>query len=704
MLQKATRFKSTLVVVGLLLTVDLHTVASSIEDFNERFRLLPAPQKIEVLKGRALFCKDIRRLHLKGVKQRPAVDMPLYSLPLADSPGPGTVTLELSKSPNLPASPEGYMLEVTNGQLTIKATSEAGIFYGCQTLLQLMEDAKDQEIPIPACRITDYPGVAYRAVHWDLKYHLDNQKYYYDMIDRLARIKVNAVIVEFEDKLRYVKEPEVSAAHAISIQEFAAISRYARERHIEISPLVQGLGHVSFILKQDRYKRLRDNPRSDWVIDPLNPDTYRLQFALYEDAMEATPGGKYLHVGGDEVYNLGMSERSKKSGMSPIELQLYWLNKVCEFARAHNRTPIFWDDMVFSTTGLYGTMRNDGKITSQEVEQVWEQNQPSLEKMIERFPKDCIYMRWNYDFPKVAGNIKAIDWFHSHQLKVWGAPAAQDMSPMLPRQSSIYQPTKEFCEIATQKKIEGMLTTAWDDSSPHFETYWRGFHDFASLTWKYQDISAAKAHQTFRHRFYAPALGADIYEFQDTLETALNFWDTALINQGHRRHYPYQMDLIALPDPAKPGQWSARYQLKIERAAKELVRYKVIRAKIEKNQQLARRNHFALELLYTINELQVYPAQLLVLLDQFDKAAPGDKSSAKAAVIAHVTSFPAFRKQYEDVFSRTRFIANPEGYILDQNNDPMLANGTNNSDWMHVFELAINKNIQEWALSEQAKK
>lgn len=690
------RFSSKVVIVFILLMARSEAFASEMDDFNTHFRLLPAPQKIELVKGKGLLFNGLRSVCLKGLNKSPVLYRPLENLTHADQPGEGTVTLELSHDRALPESPEGYILEIKDSQVLIKGKSEAGIFYGCQTLLQLIEDASDQQITIPSCKIVDYPGVAYRAVHWDLKYHLDTEKYYYDMIDRLARIKINAVIVEFEDKLRYVKEPEVSAPHAISIQEFAAISRYAKERHIEISPLVQGLGHVSFLLKQDRYKRLRDNPKSDWVIDPLNPDTYRLQFALYEDAMEATPGGKYLHVGGDEVYNLGMSERSKKSGMSTIELQLYWLNKVCEFARQHNRTPIFWDDMVFSTTGLYGTMRNDGKITSEEVEKIWKDNQPKLEKMIERFPKDCIYMRWNYDFPKVAGNIKAIEWFHSHNLKVWGAPATQDMSPMLSRQSSIYQPTKEFCEIATNKKIEGMLTTAWDDSSPHFETYWRGFHDFASLTWNYQDIGAAKAHQAFRHRFYAPALSEDVYEFQDTLEIALNFWDTALINKGHRRHYPYKMDLISLPDPARSGEWGNTYKIKIRRAKEELDRYKVIQEKIIKNQRLARRNHFALELFYVMNELQVYPSRLLLLLDNYDKVPSAEKGPAREEVMKYVSSFAELRKQYEDVFSQTRFIANPEGYILDQNNDPMLANGTNNSDWMHVFELAINKRIKEW--------
>src|SRR5665647_1666359 len=86
-----------------------------------------------------------------------------------------------------------------------------------------MEDARDQHINIPTCTITDYPNIAYRAVHVDLKHHLDATYYYYDMIDRLARIKINAIIIEFEDKLRYRKAASIGASDAISIEEFAAI-------------------------------------------------------------------------------------------------------------------------------------------------------------------------------------------------------------------------------------------------------------------------------------------------------------------------------------------------------------------------------------------------------------------------------------------------------------------------------------------------
>lgn len=664
--------------------------------FEQYFKLLPKPQTTELIRGRALNSGELKSLYLKGGIKRPKV--PVVSLlPVTSASGKGILTLEIVEDNTVPESAEGYTLQAGNGQVLIRSRGEAGLFYGCQTLAQLLEDAHDQNLSIPAVKITDYPGVPYRSVHWDLKYHLDNQNYYYELIDRLAKIKVNAVIVEFEDKLKYRQVPVIGAGNAISIEEFAALCRYARERHIEISPLVQGLGHVSFILKHDQYKKLRDDPSSDWVFDPLNPEVYQLQFKLYEDAIKATPGGKYLHVGGDEVYNLGRSELSKKSGMKTFELQMYWLNKVCEFARLHNRTPIFWDDMVFSLAGLYMTL-HDPKLSNEEVDRQWKEKQHIMDENVHLFPKDCIYMRWHYANPKLHGNIKAIDWFKSHNFKVMAASATQDMNAMLPRRSSIFGPTKDFSEVTTEKKLEGILTTAWDDSSPHFETYMRGFHDFASLTWNYQNISSEESHKVFRHRFYAPAVSDPSYEFQDSLETALYFWDTALIEDGgNRSHYPKEMNLIGLPGENKiSSAWSELYKMKLQRAKVEIARYELIKKRIDLTRKAVRRNRFAVDYLYQMNELQVYPAKLLLLLEEFDKASTTDKQVARQKVIQYVEHFSKIRAGYEDVFSRTRFIRNPEGYILDQNNDHMLANGTNTSDWMHVFELAFNDKIKQW--------
>ena len=382
-----------------LLLNNIHATPIGANNFDKYFKVLPKPQRIELLNGKGFLNSDLRFIHFEGLNEISALEYPLNSLQVSDSRGKGVLTLVLAQSIKVPSSNEGYILEVKNGQIVISSKGEAGLFYGCQTLLQLLEDARNQRIEIPSCRITDYPNLPYRAVHIDLKHHLNTGLYYYHTINRLARIKVNAIIFEFEDKLRYRKSPLVGESEAISVGEFAAISRYAKERHIEISSLVQGLAHAEYILKHEEYKELRDNPKSAWAFDPLNPHTYDLQFSLYEDAMDATPYGKYLHIGGDEVGSLGASDRDKASGKTPFELQMYWVNKVCEFASQHGRIPMFWDDMLFKLSGLWKVL-NDSKMEKEQVEEIWKKNEPRLSENIDLFPKNCIYMRWNYYKPK----------------------------------------------------------------------------------------------------------------------------------------------------------------------------------------------------------------------------------------------------------------------------------------------------------------
>ncbi|MBL0745287.1 glycoside hydrolase family 20 zincin-like fold domain-containing protein [Chryseolinea lacunae] len=682
-----------------LVLVTLHAAAGDLADFQKHFRILPHPQKIELLTGAGLSATTLRGFYLANGGERPILPTALAGLPLRKTGGAGMLTLKLQPDLALP-SDEGYVLEISGGQATILGRQNVGLFYGLQTLGQLLEDARDQQLEIPACRITDYPEIAYRAIHLDMKHHLEAGHYYYSIIDRLASIKVNAIIIEFEDKLRYRKAPLVGAANAISIEEFAAISQYAHERHVEISPLVQGLGHASFILKHEAYAKLRDDPASDWVFDPLNPETYDVQFALYEDAMKATPYGKYLHVGGDEVGSLGKSERNKQSGMKPLELQMLWLKKVTDFAVAHNRIPIFWDDMVFKLADLYETTY-DASIPVEQVNARWQNNQSLLEKNIALFPKTCVYMRWNYDDPTLPGNQRAIDWYNAHALKAMAATSAQPIYPMLPRNQSNFKPIKDYCRLTSEKKMAGILCTAWDDCAVHFETIWRGLYDFGLFSWNYEDVPMAEAHADFRQRFYSPALAEPSADFQDALEDALKFWETALLKEGDRDNYHKDFKLVDLPDAKKPGAWSAAYKTKLDGARQAVQKYTVIQDKIRKAQEVTNRNQYALDVMEQINTLQIFSARQLILLEQLDKAPANQRKAVAAQLMAYTKSFEAVRKQFEKVYGETRILGNPEGYQLDSNFHHHLANGTNNTDWMYVYELAMNKKVEEW-LSRQA--
>jgi len=655
------------------------------------FQIIPQPKKVELLKGPGLKFGDLKTILIEKPLCRPVLPPFLDVLPETDDEGAGVLTLKLQQSETVPDSPEGYVLTIQNGQVEIIAKSEAGIFYGCQTLQQLLEDSRDTGDPIPACRITDYPSLSYRAVHFDVKHHLDNMHYYYQSIDRLARYKINAIIFEFEDKLRYRRQPLIGAPHAISIEEMAALTKYARERHIEITPLVQGLGHATFILKHPEYAHLRELEYNRWAFCPMDEGTYQVLFDMYLDAMEATPGSRYLHIGGDEVGNIGLCPRCKdfaeKEGV--FALNLYWLNKVCQFVSDHGRIPIFWDDQPFKYAGLWQSVQRGKNQSEDEAAAEWKKGLPILNKMLDRFPKNAVYMRWNYGPTRYPGSIRALQWYKNSGLKVMIASAAQTTDELLPGYERVRY-IKEFSELAADYGIEGSLCTAWDDSSPLMETYWRGFIAAAEYCWSpgLRDLPAFE--RAYFQREFGPECTTYPELYRDLSEAA-RFWARAFFPSGTRRsrqnallelpgiaHWEkpstqkektridYAQKLIGLPDKDHPGQWSKKYQDRLKEAKKEIKRYQNSSKILSELLKKSRRNRYHLQVLQVINNFQVTAPRLLLALKECDTANKGKQKEGLQLVKEALEEFKTSWEDLEKTYAKIRFLSYPPNYVKDR--------------------------------------
>lgn len=675
-----------------LLCLCLFALNVQARSLDKAFQLLPQPQSVEVLSG-----KGIRYTELAFVSAVPGTPVPVLGtltdvLPRTVRPGKG-VYLQLSEQ-DVPDSPEGYMLVVNEKGVTVTARTEAGLFYGCQTLEQLLEDSRDCGREIPRMKITDYPAIAYRVVHLDTKHHLDRMEYYYRMIDRLARYKVNAIIWELEDKLRFTRRPEVAAPNAISKQEMQALCRYAKERNVEISPLVQGLGHAGFILKH--HWELRENPASDWEFCPADPRTYEVQFDLYLDALEAMPYGKYLHVGGDEITAIGIDDRCKATGKTAFELQMVWLKKVCQFAVDYGRIPIFWDDMPLKYAGLWNLILGDK--SEEEVAKVW--NTDKLDQAIDLFPKECVYMRWKYEDATAPAHRRLLKWYHDKGLKVMGATAASaGDSPFMPRRNTRSEYVKGFSQLVADNRLEGILATAWDDGSPHLETVWRGFIAQGEFGWNpsARDIETFKKAHAQREYGFRPE--ENRMAFLDELEKAVFFLDGALVTSGRRNPAWGATDftLIELPDKAKPGAWSEQYKEKIAQAKIEAGRYEKIAEGIRTAEVEALRNRYTLQVYEQTNNLQNYPVRLLLALHAYDTATGDTARKAALAEVAEVCDYlDVMRVRLEAVYSETRFMQQPEGFIADLNHHNHLSVKTNNSDWLYYYEIPMVRKVRAW--------
>ena len=113
---------------------------------------------------------------------------------------------------------QGYQLSAGGNEIVITASDDQGLFYGTQTLLQLIQRVP-AGLQVPGLKIQDWPSIGQRAVHYDTKHHQDKIAYVKSFIRELARYKVNMMIWEWEDKFVYPSHPEIAAPGAFTTQE-----------------------------------------------------------------------------------------------------------------------------------------------------------------------------------------------------------------------------------------------------------------------------------------------------------------------------------------------------------------------------------------------------------------------------------------------------------------------------------------------------
>ncbi len=678
-----------------LLLSGLFTFLFSCQLPNEKsadFKLLPLPQEFEISGNSSLKYSDILNYYSPTNTGLPVQGNLLGNILATEKPSDAQIIFSIDSLLEIRA--EGYTLNISKKQISIIGKDNAGLFYAFQTLQQLLEDAKEQDVPLPLCSIDDYPLLSYRAIHLDVKHHLEKTDYYYRLMDKLASYKVNAVIVEMEDKLKYERRPLIGSADALSKEEWINLSNYAKERNIEISPLIQGLGHASFILKHEKYKDLRDDLNSDWAFNPLDPKTYELQFDLYLDAIEATPHGKYLHVGGDEVHTTG-----RESGISPLALQLNWLDKVSKFAERQERIPIFWDDMPLKQAGVYKPMFNTS-LSQEEVDKVWEENEHKLLEFLDDFPKNCVYMRWNYSSSEAIGNAKAMEWFRNHGMQVMGATAGQTRWKLMPQNESNMDNIKSFALSSIDNDLKGLFLTLWDDDSPHFELYMRGIIAFSEYSWTGEKRSKEEIKAAYRQREFSTSLSGPEYAFIDQLEEPVAFWNKALLksknrNQLNKLTNPIDEAIIDLPDTNK-GEWSTIYAEKLNQAAITMENCNAIATKIAHMKSKAIRNNYTLEVYEQVNLLVQFSAKALLTLEAYDKAETKQQELDAIVKINELSNeFKSIRSELEQVYASTRILEKPENYILDQDHHRHLANQSISFDWQFISEILFLEKVEQ---------
>jgi hypothetical protein len=678
----------------------------SVEPANE---LLPVPRRVELKNGNSLNPKKIRTIYLYANADENAnftANLLKEEMKGMFGRSPETEIVRSYKDIKFPAvilgipsedrefaeftsalpSPqkeneESYVMDVSNESVIISGGGKPGLFYGVQTLVQLLEEADWGNGSIQGIRIEDWPAIKLRAVHYNYFFHLDRFEYLKDCIKQLAKYKVNAIVMEFEDRFKYQSRPVIASPTSFTSDQVKELTNYAHKYHIDIIPLVQGLGHAEFILKHDEFKDLREDPAVFQSCCPLREGTYDVLFDMYRETIEATPGVKYFHIGGDEVRLMGVCPlcKKKKEEIGELGLYLTWLNRVNDFMKEHGRTLIFWDDMPLKQAGLYRLTYNKA---DEKFDSTWTGGIARLDNIINKFPRDGIFMRWNYETGRDKGNIYTLDWYKKNDFRVAIATAIIGNWPLIPDYKWAPSNIRSFVTLGAEKNVFGELCTAWgDDAGNHSEIYWLGFLASSEYAWNSDDPTSLEQYwQKYIRRFFGPeTTGLDSAFYN--LSERVNFWNSALMLKGMKNRKGYK--LISLPDlqssPAS-GSWAEQFKPIVEKASVEKKKCSEALAVLDRNMKKAEFNKYNLEVFASMGRLMKAHCDVVLSIGEIaglcDRALDADKSGKKEEVAGYlnkmattaVNSWNMYQACYEDlkkVWEVSRYPKGEKGYIMN---------------------------------------
>ena len=306
------------------------------------YQIIPMPQEIVTAQGSPFILKSsVKILYPEGNEkmQRNAKFLADYLKTAtgkdfaieAGTEGKNAIVLALGTENE---NPESYQMKVTGDGITITGPTEAGVFYGIQSLRKSLPVAVGADISMPAVEINDAPRFGYRGAHFDTSRHfftVDEVKTYIDM---MALHNINRLHWHLTDdqgwRIEIKKYPRLTEIGSIRKEtgigasrtefdgkpyggfytqdEIREIVKYAQERYVTVIPEIDLPGHMLAALAAYPELGCTGGPYEvacHWGVFPDvlclgNEKTYEFLEGVLSEVIELFPS-KYIHIGGDEA-------------------------------------------------------------------------------------------------------------------------------------------------------------------------------------------------------------------------------------------------------------------------------------------------------------------------------------------------------------------------------------------------------------------
>ncbi len=383
--------------IGLAVMLGFHCICCKTENIYKQLEVIPIPEQIEFKEG---VCNLDRQtcLYMPPFADAPfladVLDSSTYLLAGYHFKKQPTETKEnyirFALDSSCIKASEGYLLSIQPKGIEIKAANSAGLFYGLQTFLQILNDRHfynktEQSWSLPALEISDKPAFSYRGLHLDVSRHFFPPSFIKKYLDLMAMYKLNRFHWHLTDaggwRFEVRKYPELTDCAAWRTQEdwgmwwnngdrtyakrenegayggfytqeeIRDIVAYATQRHIEVIPEIEMPGHSEEVLAV--------YPQLACFVDGKNGEfcagkeaSFQFIENVLQEVMELFPS-RYIHIGGDEASKSAWKKcplcqkRIKTEGLKDEkELQSYFIRRIEQFLSARGRKIIGWDEIL----------------------------------------------------------------------------------------------------------------------------------------------------------------------------------------------------------------------------------------------------------------------------------------------------------------------------------------------------------------------
>ena len=437
-LSKARKFL--LIFIIILLWNYSHTPKASLD-------IVPKPQKIEMVGGRdcrinkrtVIVAKDAvnqfnaeyLQSYLKNVCKGDFAIVPDYKK---------SNRIELLIDTNL--MDEEYRMDVMRGIVRIEGGTEKGVFYGIQTLLQMMpadvykkdNDKKIWAVRVPKMKVSDYPRFAYRGMHLDVSRTFFDAEYIYKFIDALAYYKINNFHWHLTDDQgwrleikKYPKLTELAAwrgakevlkpAYASGMarnggyytqEEVKSIVKYAADRNINIIPEIDLPGHSKAVAVtypeilcdiDTKHYSVQWETNNVWCVG--REENYAMLEDIIAEMVEMFPS-KIYHIGGDEVNMDSWKECPKCQGLS----QDYFVRRLEKILAKYGKTMGGWDEII-----------DGGELRPETVVYAWASLDRGIKSVKEGHPTVMQIAQYMYFDMKQSKDERGLQWAGVNSLE-----------------------------------------------------------------------------------------------------------------------------------------------------------------------------------------------------------------------------------------------------------------------------------------------